>query len=334
MPGSHGASSSLLTAPEWERWLEGHPQTHLLQTAAWGELKATFGWQPVRLVAGDCGAQVLFRPLPLGFSVAYLPMGPVGTAEPADWAGLLPALDRLCRSRRAILLKTEPDPLTPPIPGPPAFFPSPDGVQPPRTLVVDLSDFPAGTLSRMRQKTRYNIRLAGKKGVAVRAGDDLAAFNALMQVTGRRDRFGVHTSAYYQRAFELFHSRGECALFTAYYQNRPLAGVMAFARGARAWYLYGASAGEERQRMAPYLAQWAALEWAAARGCQTYDLYGVPDCDEATLEAQFRSRSDGLWGVYRFKRGFGGRLARAPGAFDRVYIPALYWIYRRLVRNA
>ena len=80
--------------------------------------------------------------------------------------------------------------------------------------------------------------------------------------------------------------------------------------------------------MPNYLLQWEAMRWATERGCQTYDLYGVPDLDQAPLEAQFRSRSDGLWGVYRFKRGFGGSIARAPGAFDRAYSPALYRLYR------
>jgi lipid II:glycine glycyltransferase (peptidoglycan interpeptide bridge formation enzyme) len=79
--------------------------------------------------------------------------------------------------------------------------------------------------------------------------------------------------------------------------------------------------------MPTYLLQWEAIRWAKARGCAEYDLWGVPDEDEETLEAQFESRHDGLWGVYRFKRGFGGQLKRAAQALDRVYNPLLYWIY-------
>ncbi len=180
----------------------------------------------------------------------------------------------------------------------------------------------------MKPKTRYNIGLAEKKGVSVRASTDVPAFSRLLQVTAARDQFGAHTPAYYQRAFNLFHPQGECALLMAHVEDRPVAGVMVFARGPRAWYLYGASANEERHRMPNHLLQWEAMRWAAERGCQTYDLYGVPDLDQAALEVQFRSRSDGLWGVYRFKRGFGGSVVRAPGAFDRVYSPALYRLYR------
>ena len=94
----------------------------------------------------------------------------------------------------------------------------------------------------------------------------------------------------------------------AEYEGRPLAGLMVFARGSRSWYFYGASNDEERNRMPTYLLQWEAMRWAKARGCSEYDLWGIPDADEEALEAGFASRSDGLWGVYRFKRGFGGTI--------------------------
>jgi lipid II:glycine glycyltransferase (peptidoglycan interpeptide bridge formation enzyme) len=84
--------------------------------------------------------------------------------------------------------------------------------------------------------------------------------------------------------------------------------------------------------MAPYLAQWEAMRWAQARGALTYDLWGVPDEDEAVLEAEFERRHDDLWGVYRFKRGFGGRVVRSAGAWDRVYNPLLYRAYLAYVQ--
>jgi lipid II:glycine glycyltransferase (peptidoglycan interpeptide bridge formation enzyme) len=132
----------------------------------------------------------------------------------------------------------------------------------------------------------------------------------------------------HHKAYELFHPKGMCELLLADYQGQPLAALMVFAVGRHAWYLYGASSDRERARMPAYLLQWKAIRWARSRGCVKYDLWGVPDEDEATLEAQFESRRDGLWGVYRFKRGFGGRVARSAGAWDRVYNPAVYWLYR------
>lgn len=321
----------LVSPSAWEAFLAAHPNAHLLQTRQWGQLKAAFGWETVHVIAGETGgatgAQILFRRLPLGFTFAYIPKGPVGDG----WENLLPDMDAACRARRALALKIEPDQWAQPGSGgapPPGFIPSPHAIQPPRTIVMDISGNEAQILARMKQKTRYNIRLAEKKGVVVRPSNDLETWDRLMQETGARDGFGVHTRAYYQQAYDLFHPAGACELLLAEYEGEPLAGIMVFARGKRAWYLYGASASAHREKMPAYLLQWAGICWARARGCTQYDLWGVPDEDEQTLEANFLERSDGLWGVYRFKRGFGGQVKRAAGPWDRVYWRGLYWAYR------
>jgi lipid II:glycine glycyltransferase (peptidoglycan interpeptide bridge formation enzyme) len=326
---------SLPNIQMWNEFVSQKPEAHLLQQAAWGQLKAEFGWQPEHIVTAHSGAQVLFRPLPFGFSLAYIPKGPLGT----NWNDLWPEVDALCRSRRAVFLKVEPDAweeeedqysqLTQA-----GFRKSSHDLQPPRTVLVDLTADEDTIMANMKQKTRYNIRLAGRKEVEVAASSDLDAFNDLMAVTGERDEFSVHAGEYYRRAYELFHPQGMCELFIASYQGTPLAGLMVFAVGKRAWYLYGASNNKERNRMPTYLIQWEAMMWAKARGCTEYDLWGVPDEEEEVLEAQFTDRSDGLWGVYRFKRGFGGQVRRAAGAYDKVYRPLLYrayqvWIARR-----
>lgn len=304
---------------------------HILQTPAWGELKERFGWQSERVH----GVLVLYRRTPLGLPVAYVPRGPQYDAE--AWA----ALDRACQARRTLFLKVEPDwPDAPEAADRLArlgFRPSPQTVQPRRTLLLNLAGSDNAVLARMKQKTRYNIRLATKKDVTVRAasaapGAALEAFNNLMRVTGAREEFGVHAPAYYRAVYQAFQPQGQCELFLADYNDEPLAGVMAFALGLRAWYFYGASSDRERSRMAPYLAQWEAIRWARERGAQVYDLWGVPDEDEATLEAQFEARSDGLWGVYRFKRGWGGTLVRTVGAWDKVYNPLLYQAYLLYLR--
>jgi lipid II:glycine glycyltransferase (peptidoglycan interpeptide bridge formation enzyme) len=229
-----------------------------------------------------------------------------------------------------VFLKVEPDVWT--LSGqegiPPGFRLAPQQIQPRRTLLVDLDGDEDAILGRMKQKTRYNIRLAQKKGVAVYPTNDLGTFHNLMQVTGQRDAFGVHSLNYYCQAYDLFHPRGECELFIAMLEGEALGGLMVFARGERAWYFYGASSDKRREAMPTYLLQWEAIRWALKRGCTSYDLWGVPDADEQTLEAQFTERADGLWGVYRFKRGFGGQLRRAEGPWDRVYRPAWYALYR------
>jgi peptidoglycan pentaglycine glycine transferase (the first glycine) len=319
---------TLLSAAEWDSFLATQPDVHVLQTAAWGELKAAFGWQPHRLAVGSTGAQILFRKF-FGFSVAYLPKGPIGP----DWPALWPEVDRLCRQQRALMLKVEPDAREgDPFPAElvlPGFRPDGIPVQPRRTLVVALDGSEEDWLERMKQKTRYNIRLAQRKEIQVRPTNDLEGFYRLMQTTGQRDRFGVHSLAYYRRAYELFYPRGMAELLLAEYAGQPLAALMVFAIDRRAWYFYGASNDLERNRMPTYLLQFEAMRWAAARGCREYDLWGVPDEEEEALEAQFEQRGDGLWGVYRFKRGFGGRLLRAAPTCEKVYLPLLYALYRR-----
>jgi lipid II:glycine glycyltransferase (peptidoglycan interpeptide bridge formation enzyme) len=324
-----------LTASEWDVFLAQQPDAHLLQTSAWGRLKSEFGWQSAYLAAGAAGAQVLFRRLPLGLKLAYIPRGPVISGNPEEaaraWTDLLPEMDALCRRRGAFMLKIEPDIWEQPgAPGetPPGFRPAVQEIQPPRTLLIDLAGDEAQLLGRMKQKTRYNIRLAQKKGVQVQPASDLETFHHLMLVTGQRDAFGVHSLAYYRRAYELFRVQDQCALLVASCAGEPLAAIMVFARGQRAWYFYGASSDAHRELMPTYLVQWEGLRWARERGCRSYDLWGVPDADEAALEANFTKRSDGLWGVYRFKRGFGGVLCRAQGPWDRVYRPLWYAFYR------
>ncbi len=335
-----------VSAPEWDDFLSCFPDAHVLQTTAWGELKTAFGWQPVRLIShhpqgGRIGAQVLFRPLPFGLSLAYLPKGPIGEGQPdlgsSFWSPLWHEVDELCRARRAIFLKVEPDIWERPDQNldrraaPAGFRLGRQDIQPPRTLLVDLTGDEEAVLARMKQKTRYNIRLALKKGVLVSPSADFIAFHRLLMQTGQREDFGVHSLEYYRRAYELFYPRAECELFLAEFEGQPLAGLMVFARGSRAWYFYGASSEAHREKMPSYLLQWEAMRWARAHGCSTYDLWGVPDVDEQTLEAHFTSRSDGLWGVYRFKRGFGGQLRRAQGPWDRVYNPWLYALYCRWI---
>ena len=106
---------------------------------------------------------------------------------------------------------------------------------------------------------------------------------------------------------------------------------MVFAHGKRSWYVYGASSDRERNRMPAYLLQWEAIRWAMKRGCLEYDFWGIPDENEQVLEAEFTRRTTGLWGVYRFKRGFGGEIKRSVQALDKVYMPWLYSIYLRIM---
>lgn len=321
----------MIDSASWKKFIQQFSDPHLLQTSEWGELKNAFGWRASHLISGENGAQILFKDLPLGLSLAYIPKGPLGS----DWQVLMPEIDRLCKQNRAVFLKIEPDAWEDQSPDQDlatlGFRPSPHTIQPPRTITIDISGTEEEILARMKQKTRYNIRLAGKKEVIVKASNDIESFSKMMDVTGNRDAFGVHTQAYYQAAYDLFHPTGMCEILVAEYQGEPLAGLMVFAYGKRAWYLYGASANQHRNRMPTYLLQWEAIRWAKQTGSVLYDLWGVPDEDEHVLEKNFSERRDGLWGVYRFKRGFGGELKRSVGAYDKVYNPLLYFFYQLII---
>jgi len=328
---------NFLTIEDRERWnaflLE--KGGHLLQSYEWGEFKSRFGWRASRVALEEggqiiAGAQVLIHDLPLG-SLAYLPRGPVVDAQEGETLRELWAqLHILARQEGSVFLRLEPDWES----GErghllkrEGFQRAPESIQPQSTLAVDIGGDLESILNQMKPKTRYNIRLAERKGVVVREGreEDLGAFYELLRITGRRDRFFVHSDRYYLEAWRTFAPRGMGRLLLAFYGDQMLAGLMAFAFGHRAYYLYGASSDEHRGLMPNYLLQWEAIGWAKERGCLVYDLWGIPDEVGRDGEpADFVKRKGGLWGVYRFKRGFGGRAVRTVGAFDYVYSPLLY----------
>ena len=325
----------------WDAFVRAQPRAHILQLADWGALKAEYGWAVERVAVGGedgiaAGAQLLFRPLPLGVgTMAYLAMGPYPPIDDDDSirAALWDAIHACARRRRAVLLKWEPGIFAPddssPNPAALGFRPAAQTIQPPRTILIDITGSDDAILARMNQGTRRKIRQSLKNGVTYReaAPPEIARFTAMMHSTGARNAFGVHEAAYYERAYALFVPE-TAALILAEHEGDALAGVMVFAVGRSAWYLYGASSDVKRGLMASYGAQWMAIQWAKARGCSSYDLWGIPDADEAALEAGFETRGDGLWGVYGFKRGWGGQIVRSLGAWDFVYNPTLYAGYQ------
>lgn len=329
-------------ASVWQQFVATHPRGHLLQTQQWGQLKTGFGWDWDLITLPDddtplCGAMILYRSLPFHLgTIAYIPRGPIiDWDNPSMIEQLFERVHRAVRLRRAWACWVEPEvhdseTIAKTMSGL-GYHRSKRTVQPRSTLIVDISPPEDDILMAMKPKTRYNIRLAERKGVAVRKGtlDDIARFHALMAVTGERDEFGIHTEAYYHRAFELFAPHDQVALFLAEYQGELLAALMTFAVGYTAWYIAGASSNQHRNLMAPYAVQWAAMLWAKSQGCMRYDLWGIPDASESQLEEEFADRSDGLWGVYRFKRGFGGEVVCYTGMWERPLTP-LYHIAARL----
>jgi len=328
---------------EWDDFvLEG--EGHLLQSWGWGEFKARFGWQVERLALRDENsgelrgvAQILLRRLRAG-SMAYVAKGPVVLPEDESvWTRLLGMLRDWGRERGVTFLKIEPDwegehprrQLFAEL----GFRPVERAIQPSTTILVGLEGAQEEILKQMKSKTRYNIRLADRKGVKVREGDDgdVSLFYGLMEETRDRDLFGIYEEEYYRQAWLTFAPQGKGKLFLAHHGDELLAGLMVFAFGSRAYYLYGASSNRHRNLMPNHLLQWRAMLWARAQGCATYDLWGVPDeAGQGEEDMEEVLKRGGLWGVYRFKRGFGGRLVRYSPSYDYVYSPLLYWLGTRV----
>jgi lipid II:glycine glycyltransferase (peptidoglycan interpeptide bridge formation enzyme) len=222
-------------------------------------------------------------------------------------------------------------------------------LQPARTWVLDIGGSEEELLKGMKPKTRYNLRLASKRGVVVRRAEglaDLEAFYALLETTGERDEFGIHTFPYYKQLWNTFGAGAadKMVILLAEHPDEgergkgPIGGLLAFKFGQEAVYMYGASDNRGREHMPNYLLQWEAIRWAKSQGCRVYDFWGIPEPPaEGNGEGEggggaevspINSRS-GLRGVYWFKRGFGGREVEYPGAYDYVYNPLLYKVWMR-----
>lgn len=203
---------------------------------------------------------------------------------------------------------------------------SSDQIQFKNTVVIDLNPTEDELLARMKQKTRYNIRLAEKKGVSLRIGKlgDLPMLYKMYAETSVRDGFVIRGEEYYQTVWKTFMQANvetlkrsnvpACEPLIAEVNSEPVAAIFVFYFAGRAYYVYGMSRDVHREKMPTYLLQWEAMKRAKARGCATYDLWGAPDVFD---------ESDSMWGVYRFKEGLGGKVVRTLGAWD--YAPNQFW---------
>lgn len=192
-------------------------------------------------------------------------------------------------------------------------------VQPSKTLILDLAKTEEDLLKEMHQKTRYNIRLAEKKGVKiVEAGKErFEEFWHLLDQTSGRDKFRPHGRNYYEDMLKA--DKNFIKLFFAEYKNKPIAaGIFSFF-GDTATYLHGGSADEYREAMAPHLLQWEVIKLAKSLGYKYFDFHGI---DEEKWP-----------GVTRFKMGFGGEEVNYPGTFDLIYDAAWYNVYK-MIRKA
>ncbi len=341
----------------WNAALRHLPAAHVLQTWEWGAFKQhETGWLPERLLFTDAQgrtvavASILTRRVgPL--RVMYVPKGPALAYEDTDTVlDVLAHLERLARQRHAVWLKIDPDVIAGTgIPGSgdeAARHPAQDDPTGQRvlailrsrgwrfsasqvhfrnTITLALAQSEDEVLAGMSQTTRRKVRTGPKKDVTVRSANDPADLRTLYDlytVTGARQGFLIRPLDYYREAWARFIEAGLAQAFLAEWEGQPLAGLVMFHFGPKAWYFYGMSDNVERSRMPTYLLQWEAICWAKAHGYAKYDFWGAPDAFD---------ESDSMWGVYRFKDGFGGTVVRHIGAWDYVPNPLLYALYERVM---
>ena len=334
---------NLEAVSQMEQFVARHEKGHFMQLPQWAQVKSFWDWKGILVFREDrivAAMSVLIRSMPMGLSLLYAPRGPVCDRNDRDvWTELMAALKRMAKEHRALLLYLDPDE-----PDTNAEFlslmkkwkfreQSDEGfgnIQPQFVfrLALDGRD-EEGLFDHFSQKTRYNIRLAQRKGVTIReySGSEhipeavLDSFTALMETTGQRDHFQVRGKAYFK---SILNALGDDArLFMAYYQDIPIAGSIEVFCGNKAWYLYGASANDHRNMMPNYLLQWTMIQNAMEQNCDLYDFRGVPGDV---------SKDHPLYGLYRFKKGFSGTYTKFSGLFVHSFLPMSGFLIERAMK--
>ena len=334
---------------DWNQYLTEFPDAHILQTLQWAESKKQNGWEPLFFWSGtsrhnlDALVMVLRRQISfigMKFTVLYAPKGPS-----LDWGNqqavsqALDFLQALSRKQKAIFIKIDPDVLLGTgIPGSEEEQPNQNGlaiqqelkkrgwqfsqdqIQYRNTVLINLRQSEEELLAAMKQKTRYNIRLAAKKGVTIRQGnvEKLPELYNMYAQTAVRDGFVIRHEDYYLNTWRAFLDAGMAKILVAEVEEQPISALILFHFNGTCRYMYGMSTEQFRDLMPNHLLQWEAIRLSKQLGCHTYDMWGAPDVFD---------ESDSMWGVFRFKQGFNGITARHLGAWDYSPRPLLYKAY-------
>ncbi len=311
---------------EYEAFVQNHPKGTFMQSALWAKQKPAWTWKAI-ICRGNDGKirgsiAFLIRKMPVvRRPMLYGCRGPVCDLDDREtFAELMTAARRLAAEQHAYVIKIDPD-----VPSSETAFAQMledngfcrrdlgknfEAVQPRYVFRLYLNGRnEEEMLASFQQKWRYNIRLAVKKGVEIRiCGKEMVPeFSRIMVETGVRDHFAVRPAEYFSAMLD---NLGEHArLYMAFYEDKPIAGTLAIHYGDKVWYLYGASSNAHRNLMPNYLLQWNMIRWAIETGSRVYDFRGVSgDLDENSPH----------YGLYRFKKGFGGEFTEFVGEYDYV----------------
>lgn len=316
-----------------EQFIEQNPKGHFMQSEKWGKVKVD--WERTVVTSTDSDGNikgavaVLVRKLPmLPYTMMYAPRGPVCGIDDADTLNdLTDKINKLAAEKKAYIFKIDPDIEVENT----AFIDKMkaagykrkhsenfEGIQPNFVVRLDVENKTEDELmASFHSKTRYNIRVAVRKGVEVTVGtrEDLPRFTEIMNETGQRDGFVVRSLDYFERMYDALGEN--VRLYVARHEGNIIAGTLAIQYGDKVWYLYGASSNQARNVMPNYLLQWEMIKWALETNCRIYDFRGVSGDDDPL---------NPLSGLYRFKSGFCNKRTEFAGEFQIVYKPLIAWL--------
>lgn len=303
----------------------------LLQSEGWRLFQSASGKKTKRLMGNGYLANTILHELPIVGKYLYVPRGPVAREAEADYAACLMHLIAYGKEVGARWIRIEPTDdaflrfverirREKKIKG---FWKAPHDMQPREMLVLDITPNREALFAEMKSKTRYNIRLAEKKGVRVFSTQEKKYqedFIRLIETTARRKGIMPHEKKYYETFFEIF-PKESWELVVAMKDHQVLAANVIAYFGEWAYYLHGGTADSDRESMAPYLLQWRSIEIAKMRGCHFYDFGGV--------SIRVLQKNLAWEGITRFKQGFAPKQETTvfPGAYDIILSRRRYILY-------
>ena len=294
-----------MTAAEWDARLAelSRPApSPLLQSWAWGEVQSRAGWKVERVVLPGGGlASVQLRGR-APFERAYVPRGPVPASQEA-----LSELAAWARERGVARLRVEPEAGAELAAGlrQLGFRPAPQ-VQPQYTMIVRLEDGEEQVMASFDRGTRYNIRLAAKRGVTVEEGADAEEMARQSGASASRQGIRLPPASYYRL---LLDTLPWCRTYVARVGGEAVAAMLVIHFDGRGYYMFSGSNGKSRELKPVYAAKWEAIRAAIKDGCRDYDLWGVPPGPD---------RTHPWYGLWEFKSGFKGELVEYAGCWDLV----------------
>ncbi|MBC8526422.1 MAG: peptidoglycan bridge formation glycyltransferase FemA/FemB family protein [Candidatus Cloacimonetes bacterium] len=324
---------------EWNDFISTTNECPLIQSIEWGEFKRISGWIPLRIGVFEndkiiAGISILKRKIPFtGKSLFYAPRGPVLNFHNEEVFSLLMLkIKEIAKLHNAIALKIDPEILETDTAAKEIlekydFHFANKQIQPRATFFLDLTKNLDDLLVSFEPKTRYNIRLSHKKGVNVKelsSQKGAQIFYDIYIETAKRDAFIIHNFDYYKRIVELMAEKRMVHIFIAYYQKMPIASIYVFTFGQKVWYVYGCSSNEYRNVMPNHALHWEVIKWAKQNDYKTYDLWGIPASPHPKHP---------LYGVYKFKKGFNGKLKKFVGMYDLVLQPFWYNLMNRGIKT-